>query len=276
MRKLLKWKSRKYPSLFLAYALLIVIALVLIAYQLYRFQWLPDVIETWTYDIHPSAELAFEDGEHHFDSSRYPQSYDIDRAEYYFRLALAQDPHLPYIYHELARVAFLRGEFNLALTYIDFQIQNEGDKTPNSYYVRALVEGFMSDYTDAEADYAHYLAYDPIDWAAVNDYSWVLLKDSKPRQADAAIEKVLPYFPGNPWLLNSDAIALSEMGDISLAKTRISAASQALAKLTPESWTNAYPGNDPNIAPEGLDAFRAAVSANMHSIDTGSVAHALQ
>jgi tetratricopeptide (TPR) repeat protein len=234
------------------------------------------MIEMHQYDSKPSPALAFEDGEHHFDSIKYPAAYDINRAQYFFQLALMQDPHLPYIYHELARVAFLEGNFPLALAYIDVQIQNEGDKTPNSYYVRALIEGFMGNYADAETDYSHYLTFDPINWAAVNDYSWVLLKDNKPKQADAAIEKVLTYFPSNAWLLNSDAIALSEMGNATSAKARIDAASEALSSLTPQSWTDAYPGNDPNIAGEGLNAFRAAVAENMHSLDVGNVAHALQ
>ncbi len=259
-----------------AYLGAVAIALALAAYLVCRSLWFSEIVELYQYRSDPNAARAFEDGEHHFNSSTYPAAYDIDRAQYYFQLALMQDPHLPYIYHELARVAFLEGNYPLALAYIDVQIQNQGDNTPTSYYMRALIEGFMKDYADAETDYARYMTFDPINWAAVNDYSWVLLKDNKPKQADAAIEKVLQYFPSNPWLLNSDAIALSEMGDATSARARIDAAETALAPLTPQSWSNAYPGNDPNIAGEGLDAFRAAVADNMHSIDTGSVAHALQ
>lgn len=226
--------------------------------------------------LFPSAQRYYAYGNRHFDASADADAYDISRAEYMYQHALALDPTMPFIYHQLARIAFLQDNLPLALSYIDVQIQNEGDKTPNSYYVRALIEGYMGNYPSAESDYAHYLAYDPINWAAVNDYSWVLLKDKKPAQADAAIEGVLSYFPSNPWLLNSDAIALSEMGDATTAKVRIDAAAQAISTLTPQSWSAAYPGNDPGIAGEGLDAFSAAVAENMHSIDTGAPAHAVQ
>ena len=91
----------------------------------------------------------------------------MNRAEIFFQRAVQLDPHLPYVFHQLGRIAFLEGDFNLALSYINTQIDLEGSTTPNSYYMRGLIEGYMGDYTDAETDYVHYLKYDPIDWAAV-------------------------------------------------------------------------------------------------------------
>jgi predicted Zn-dependent protease len=223
----------------------------------------------------PNAAREFSYGERHF-SAEQPAAYDIDRAERFFDEAALRDPKLPYVYHELARIAFLKGNFGEALGFIDSQIALQGDKTPNSYYVRGLIEGYSGDYTDAEIDYAHYLTYDPIDWAAVNDYSWVLLKDNKPAAADAAITAVLNYFPTNAWLLNSDAIALSELGATSTAQIRIDAAARAIEALTPDQWSAAYPGNDPRIAEEGLAAFQTAVKNNMHTIDNGGDVPAVQ
>jgi Tfp pilus assembly protein PilF len=104
----------------------------------------------------------------------------------------------------------------------------------------------------------------------VNDYSWVLLKDGKPAQADAAIEKVLQYFPNNPWLYNSDAIALSEMGDATTAKARITVAAQAVRSMTVTQWARAYPGNDPSVVGQGLEAFKAAVMTNLQRIGNDS------
>ncbi len=231
--------------------------------------------DAW-YAKHPSAELAYEYGEYHLNSTLHPLSYNIDRAEHFFQLAVQQDPHLPYIYHELAHVAFLTDDLPVALAYIDVQIDEQGDKTPSSYYLRGLIEGFMGNYSDAEKDYAHYLQYDPIDWAAVNDYAWVLLKDNKPASADVAIEAVLKYFPSNAWLLNSDAIALSELGDATTARERIDAASQAVLSLSSATWSRAYPGNDPGIADQGLTAFKSAVEKNMHTLDSGERIPAVQ
>ncbi len=227
--------------------------------------------ENRAYASHPSAELAYEIGERHFNSILYPQNYDIDRAEYFFDRAVALDPHLQYIWHELARIAFLRSDFPLALSCIDVQIAQEGDKTTNSYYVRALIEGFMGNYASAEADYSHYLRYDPIDWAAVNDYSWVLLKDNKPAQAHAAITAVIQYFPNNPWLLNSDAIALWTLGATSSARSRFEAADKAVSSISESEWSRAYPGNDPSVAEIGLSAFKDAVEKNMHKMENGAM-----
>lgn len=225
--------------------------------------------------MHPSAQRAYAYGDEHFNADD-PSAYDINSAEYFFTIAAKLDPSLPYVFHELARIEFLKGDFNGALSYINIQILDQGDKTPTSYYMRGLIEGYMGDYADAEQDYAHYLKYDPIDWAAVNDYSWVLLKDGKPALANAAIEKVLQYFPNNPWLYNSDAIALSEMGDATSARERINVASQAVTQLTAAQWARAYPGNAPNVAGQGLAALKNAIADNIHTIDSGGHIPAVQ
>ena len=252
-----------------------VVLLVLLLYLCFYTQYAVHISENILYFIHPTADRAFAYGENHFDDTN-PQAYDINRAEFYFKLADAQNPRLPYVNHELARIAFLQGDFTTALAYINVQIEREGDTTPNSYYVRGLIEGFMGDYLDAERDYAHFLTFDPFDWAGINDYVWVLLKDKKPREADAQIAAVLPYAQNNPWLLNSDAIALFELGDTRTARSRIAQAAQAVSSLDSTQWSHAYPGNDPSVAPAGLAAFKAAVSANMHSIDSGSLKDTVQ
>lgn len=231
-----------------------------------------EAVDLW---IRPSGARAYAYGDEHFNADD-PSTYDINSAEYFFSIAAKLDPGLPYVFHELARIEFLKGDFNGALAYINIQILDQGDKTPTSYYMRGLIEGYMGDYTDSEQDYAQYLKYDPIDWAAVNDYSWVLLKDGKPMTADMAIEAVVSYFPNNPWLLNSDAIALSEMGDATSARSRIDAASQSVAQLTASQWARAYPGNDPNIAEQGLASFKNAIADNMHIIDSGKSIPAVQ
>ena len=226
--------------------------------------------ENRAYAKNPSAQLAYEIGERHFNSSLYPLNYDIDRAEYFFRLAALQDPMLPYVWHERARVAFLQGNFPLALANINIQIQNQGDSTPPSYYVRGLIEGYMKDYADAENDYAHFLTLMPGNWAGINDYAWVLLKDNKPQLAADVTAEGLKISPTNPWLLNSNATALYEMGDTEEALKVMQRASAAVQGVTPSQWSNAYPGNDPMIAPEGVDTFKTAVADNIHRIQAAA------
>ncbi len=94
----------------------------------------------------------------------------------------------------------------------------------------------------------------------------MLLKDNKPKEALAAIDTVLPYWQENPWLLNSRATALFDLGRKKEAYDAILLASAAVAKLTPSQWSRAYPGNDPLIGQEGVDKFKKAVDNNMHRI----------
>src|SRR5262249_24240357 len=134
--------------------------------------------ENITMLINPSTEQAFALGELHFDSG-HPNDYDITRAQYFFSFVRDHDPNYPYFYHQLARIAFLRSDFVVALSDINLQIILHGDSEPNSYYVRGLIEGYMGDYTDSATDYRRFIAVSPSNWAATNDLAWVLLKDNK-------------------------------------------------------------------------------------------------
>lgn len=224
-----------------------------------------NVYEDLAYAIDPTPARAYIYGDRHF-NSKHGLFYDVDRAERYLKAA-AVDPSNPYVYHELSRIAFLKGNMAEAMTLIDIQLRRHGDFLPNSYYVRGLIEGFRGEYAAAAKDYAKYLEYDPHNWAAINDYAWVLLKDERSEEAAGALRNGLVYFPDNAWLLNSYAIALRESGDLESAHAAATAAAVSAANLRDEDWSVAYPGNDPKIAAAGLSALREAISRNIHSIE---------
>jgi len=234
-----------------------------------------DAYESVAYSIAPSPERAFAYGERHFSAANGAQ-YDLDRAYHFFMLAAATDPTYPYLFHEIARISFLRGNFTLALTQIDFQIDMHSNSEPNSYYVRALIEGFMGDYGMSAKDYEHFIQYDPNDWAAINDYAWVLLKAGRAQDATDATLYGLGIFPDNPWLLNSNAIALYEIGDMKDARSQAVKALDASETLTQAEWLHAYPGNDPKIAAAGIAAFQKATTENMHTILSSTSSSAVQ
>lgn len=234
-----------------------------------------NAVEDINFRLHPSGELAYEYGERHFDGQN-PRTYDVRRAEWFFREALALDPSLVYVHHELARIAFLRGDFGSAMSQIDTQISLHASSTPNSYYVRGLIEGYMGDYASSAKDYETFLKVDPQNWAAINDYSWVLLKANRFKDAAAATENGLKYFPNNPWLLNSSAIALYETGDLQKARMRAEAAERYVQGVSEAQWLHSYPGNDPGIASEGIATFRTAVAENMHRIDVALASSTVQ
>jgi tetratricopeptide (TPR) repeat protein len=223
-------------------------------------------IEDILYAVDPSAERAFQYGSRHF-SSKEPAQYDIDRAEYFFNLAAVKDPTILYLYHQLARISFLRGDFTGAMTQINYQISTHGDATPNSYYIRGLIEGYMGDYENSARDYEYFLRFDPRNWAALNDYAWVLLKAERFHDAAVATARGLIDFPDNPWLLNSHAIALFELHQYEDALLYARKASAAVATLSEAEWLHAYPGNDPKIGDDGLATFKKAVADNMHTIE---------
>lgn len=228
-------------------------------------QVLLDAYVSSMYAIAPSAERAYRFGTKHFDAT-HPDDYDLERAEYFFNEGLKRDADMPFVHHQLARIAFLKGNFPLAMRHINTELETNPDPSPSSYYVRGLIEGFMGKYNDAAKDYEAYLRADPNNWAAINDYAWVLLKDKRYRDALVALDWGLITWPENPWLHNSRATALFEMGRLEEALEAAEAASRAMSSVTEASWLQAYPGNDPLIAPQGIEAFRKAVEENMHTI----------
>ena len=252
-----------------SYSILVVFVIGILLYPSYIEPILTDLEQEFMFALFPSGERAYVYGNVHLDPNR-PVDYNIKRAEFFFEKAAELDSHLPYIYHQLARVAFLNSNFFKAKQLIDMQISSVGDSSPPSYYVRGLIEGYIGDYTDAEKDYSHYLSLQPDSWAGMNDYAWVLLKDNKPQIAADVTTEGIKKYPENPWLLNSNATALYEMGDIADASVIIQRASSAVANLSPSEWSHAYPGNNPDIASEGIATFKKAVADNMHMILSAS------
>jgi hypothetical protein len=57
------------------------------------------------------------------------------------------------------------------------------------------------------------------------------------------------------------------LGRIEEAREAAEAASRAVAGITESQWLQAYPGNDPLIAPQGIEAFQKAVEENIHTIE---------
>src|SRR3989344_4406632 len=212
-----------------------------------------------------SVERATAYGSRHLDYA-HPLLYDIKAAEHFYREAARLDPAYPYVHHQLARIAFLRGNFPLALAEINTEIKLHGEKEPNTYYIRALIEGFRGDYAAAAYDYERFLKAHPNNWAALNDLAWVLLKSGKYAKARDAALRGLEHFPENAWLLNSLAIAQYELVAYDEAYDTAQKASVAVAVVSEAEWSRAYPGNDPTIAGAGLAAFKEAVENNINTI----------
>ena len=244
----------------------ILILTAAIAFFAYKQQILFEKMqEDVAYLFNSTPERAFAYGEKHFNALT-PDEYDVDRAESFYKDAAKSDPNLPLVHFELARIAFLRSDFITALNLINQEFVVNNDPAPQIYYVRALIEGYMGNYHDAEADYETYFKKFPANWAVINDYSWILLKDNRPAEAQYALSWGLKSWPQNAWLLANDATALYEMGTYAAAAAIAKKAIPAVNALTVADWLVAYPGNDPRIAQTGLANFKQTTQQNLSKI----------
>ena len=234
-----------------------------------------DAYEIASARLLPGASRDMQYGEEHFDAAK-PGAYNVDLAYYFFRQAESVDPTTPYLFHELARIDFLKGRFSQAFVEINLQISMHGDSEPHAYYVRGLIEGYMGEYDASANDYAHFLQFEPDNWAAKNDEAWVLLKAKRYNEALQVTASGLKEYPSNAWLLSSNATALYELGSYQQALAVEEKAETAVNYLTPAAWSVAYPGNDPAIAAQGLATFKQAVADNMHTIQAAIASSTVQ
>lgn len=230
-----------------------------------------NVYEKVTHTLMPSPERSFRYGNRHFDAT-HPSVYDIKLAKYYFEQTALLDENFPNLQHQLARISFLEGDFFLALSRINKEIDSRENPDPASHYIRGLILGYMGRYEESIESYERFLEVYPTDWAAVNDYAWVLLKAERYEDAAKTTLGALRLYPENPWLLNTNAIALHELGYVAEARHQARAATRIVSQLSEKDWLYAYPGNDPRVAAEGVLALQEATRKNMHTIVRASIA----
>ncbi len=206
-----------------------------------------------------SAPLALEIGNHYFSS----KTYNLSLAERYFERALELNSDTPDAWHQLARIDFLRGDFDAALEKINTQITLHGDSLMSSYYIRGLILGYAGRFSEAEEDFRKFVEWNPDGWAGWNDLSWVYFAQGNYSGAAEVARRGLEKHPGNPWLLNSYGVALLNVGERDEAARALEYASEVVMTITKETWAQAYPGNNPNAAEAGLRAFRETVNHNV-------------
>jgi hypothetical protein len=71
-----------------------------------------------------------------------------------------------------------------------------------------------------------------------------------------------------PWVQNTYcALLINKPERHEEAKNVCALAKNLIDKMTPEGWGRAYPGNDPNIYPEGLKAMQSSATENLNIIN---------
>ncbi len=216
------------------------------------------------------APLAMEIGNASFGSTASIKSgaYDPALAARAFRRAVAIDPGVPWGHYQLARIAFVRSDFDRALGEINAELAANPENL-RSLYVRGLIYGYRNlpgDPTLAEADFTQFTEWAPSEWAGYNDLAWVLAKEEKYQEIEQVMARALQNVSGapeNPWLWNMLGVARLNLGEEAGACAAFTKALAYAEKLTLADWRAAYSGDSPASDQEGLAAFIAGIRDNL-------------
>jgi tetratricopeptide (TPR) repeat protein len=205
-----------------------------------------------------NPDAAFDSGNYYFGGG----AYDLNKAEKYYKKTLELDSNYAGANYQIARIYFIRGQFNMALTYINKEIELYPD-FKRSLYVRGLIYGYSSRLAEAEEDFKDFLRWKPESWAGHNDLAWVYFQEGKYEEARDTALAGLVIMPNNPWLLNSLGVALLNLGDKDGAKQAFNGALKIVGSMNENSWGAAYPGNDPAIYEGGYAKMKESMEANL-------------
>jgi tetratricopeptide (TPR) repeat protein len=208
-------------------------------------------------------ELFFEIGNYYFGGG----AYDTQKAEKYFRAALALDPNMEGPHYQLARINFIHSDFNDAASEINKEIELHPD-FGRSHYVRGLIYGYSGRLLEAETEFRKFLNWKPDSWAGNNDLAWIYFQEGKYAEALEVARAGLAITPNNPWLLNSLGVALLNTNDKKGAKEAFIGALTFLNAMTEREWGAAYPGNDPNIYGNGFSKMKESIAENLKLLAT--------
>ena len=168
--------------------------------------------------------------------------------------------------HQLARIAFVSGDQNTALDYINKEIEYYPDNM-NAYYMKGLILGFMNNDHMAIETFKYYTSKTHT-WAGHNDLAWLQFKIGDYQGAFDTIDKVYKDNPNNIWVLNTRAIALYNLKRYKEAQADIDNALRNYKTFTPERWGASYPGNNPKIYDEGYAQMGKSLDDNRGLIYT--------
>ncbi len=213
------------------------------------------------------ADLAMQIGSYYFGSG----AYDLDRGDAAFSKAIALEPGILWGHYQLARIAFVKGNFTEALSEINTELKYNPENL-RSLYIRGLIYAYSGRLELAEADFRRFTEWAPSEWAGYNDLAWVLAKESKFADAEKSIEEGMQRVSDaehNPWLWNSLGVAELNLEKFVSAKNSFEEAKTSAALLTADDWHKSDPGNDPQFAENGLEQFRDSIEANLKKAEEG-------
>ena len=237
-------------------------SLASIAWQKYRLPQVAVLLDR------SNTELAMFIGSYHFNGVVGGGEYNPDIALKAYRKAVSINPKILWGHYQLARIYFVKGDFNLALEEIAKELEANPENL-RSLYVRGLIYGYRDQFGDlelAENDFKRFTYWAPSEWAGYNDLAWILSKEGKYREVEKELERAFENVSEarkNPWLWTALGVAELNLKKYSRAVDSFKEAKELAEKLTIEEWHRSYPGNDPATSSEGLSAFLRAIDENL-------------
>lgn len=194
--------------------------------------------------------------------------YDLPLAEKAYGKAIKIDPSLSLAHYMRARIEFVRSDFFAALADLNATLaRSPENKRP--LYFRGLTyayRGQAGDLALAEQDFRAFVAWAPKEWAGYNDLAFVLAKEKKYADAAEVLKEAIATAKGgaqNPWLWDALGVMQLNLGKPSSAVASLAKAQTFAGSLTETSWQKAYPGNNPALAKEGVEALQKGVAKNV-------------
>ncbi len=205
-----------------------------------------------------NAELSFTIAEYYFNHG----GYNVSKAEKYYTRTITLDPQFRDAYYQRGRVFFIQGKFISAITDIRTVLELDPE-FKKAYYMYGLISGYMKNSEQAIYGFSEFIKRDDFNWAGYNDLAWIYFKKGDFEKTREVAKKGLERAQTNPWLNNIYGTALLNLGDKAGAKQAFEIAKNESDKLDPESWGEAYPGNNPGIYAQGLAETRSVIEHNL-------------
>jgi predicted Zn-dependent protease len=128
----------------------------------------------------------------------------------------------------------------------------------------------MNQEKNAIEAFSRYIDTHPNTWAGRNDKAWLQFRIGDIDGAIQTLEPVVKNDPNNIWVQNTYCALMINKRDFVNAKKACDNAKRIADVMTEEMWGTAYPGNDPRVYGDGLQAIKKSLQENIKLITNNS------
>lgn len=197
-----------------------------------------------------------------------PYLYNVAFAKFFFIQAAYPvfGKPAPYAHYQLSRAYFIQGKLNPAVEEAKSELTTY-PKNVRAYYILGLTLGYLNREQEAIDAFSAFIDTAPMSWAARNDKAWLQFRIGDIDGGLATIEPILDHSKDNPWIQNTYGTLLMNKNRYTEAKEAFLNAKRIADVYAPSNWAVSYPGNDPRINTQGLQAFRKSIDNNLQLVE---------